>query len=205
MKARFTWSLAVLALAPTARAEDLTPERIAFIQHEQAKADEEIAKQHGDKGPADMDNDERRQYIEERAAAEQKVLEGQGVSAKELAIRSLRMNPDERAEYQQAQQQILEKERAEQEAKQKAADEKAAAEAPREAKDVPVQRGVTDAQPVMVVGEEDTPEEVAAHEDAKLKGPGEPAAPAAKAKPGKAAKPAAKAKAKPAKKSKKDE
>jgi hypothetical protein len=138
--------LIALSLPLAARAQELTPAMAAQIEHDQQKAFEEIDKKHGNKLPSELSTDERRDIIHERAAAEEKVFDKRGVDRKDYTKYVTKMPLDDRATMKEATK-ALEKKDAEEKVK-KEADDAAPKDAPRDAKDIPVQRGFNDANPV---------------------------------------------------------
>ncbi len=93
-----TLFLAAFLLSFAARAGDeLTPEKMGQIDHEQQKASDEIDKKHGGKKPSEMSQDERREIIREKAAAEQAVLDKHGVDKKDYTRASAKMGRDDYA------------------------------------------------------------------------------------------------------------
>jgi hypothetical protein len=96
MKAmRALFVCAVLA-AFGALAEDLSPEKLGQIEHEQNKAAAEIDKKYGNKKPSELSSEERRQMIKDKAAAEQSVLDKHGVEKKDYVHAQTRMGKDDR-------------------------------------------------------------------------------------------------------------
>jgi hypothetical protein len=93
---------AVLLLSVPALAEALTPGLVAKIKDEQETAERKVSKAYGDKKPSELSSDERREIIQKTAAADEKVLDSHGVSAKEfnryVATMSLEERKQEQAE-----------------------------------------------------------------------------------------------------------
>ena len=133
---------AALAAAPLAFA-DLDPDQLAKIEREKDEALADVAKKHGDKKPSEMDAAERKQLIQEQAAAERAVLEKNGVSAKEYARGSAKLSRDGRDQMKKTSKELEEKAKA----------DKAAAEAAKNKKgEIPIQRGFNNRNPVEVEG-----------------------------------------------------
>ncbi|MFT3840007.1 MAG: hypothetical protein QM723_23670 [Myxococcaceae bacterium] len=92
-----TLFVAVVLSAFTAFAGDeLSPEKLGQIEHEQNKAAAEVEKKYGNKKPSELSSDERKQMIKDRAAAEQAVLDKHGVDKKDYVHAQTRMNRDDR-------------------------------------------------------------------------------------------------------------
>ena len=89
--------LTALLLTCSAYADDLTPENMAKIQNEQAKANEAIDKKYGNKKPSELSADDRRQMMKDKSAAEREVLEKHGTDPKSFARASSKMSRDDRA------------------------------------------------------------------------------------------------------------
>jgi hypothetical protein len=78
--------LAALVLSSSlAFADDLTPAKAATIQRQRKAALDEVNKKYGNKKPSELTNDERRALISEQNEAVGKVLDKNGVSAKEFS------------------------------------------------------------------------------------------------------------------------
>lgn len=136
-----------LMLGGTVRAADLTPEQVAKIRLSEKAELKKVADAHGNKKPGEMDNDERREVIEQQAAASQSVLDKEGVSAKDYANYTARMSLEERAREKAAEEKL--------EAEAKAAAEKKAAEEKAKASAEPeVQQGFDEEHPVEMEAKE---------------------------------------------------
>lgn len=98
--------------------EELSPEKLGQIEHEQNKAAAEVEKKYGNKKPSELSQDERRQMIKDKAAAEQAVLDKNGVDKKDYVHAQTRMNRDDREQAQRVTKN-LEKKELEDEAKKK--------------------------------------------------------------------------------------
>jgi|GEM_PF-1199113 hypothetical protein len=146
-------SLALIALCLAFVADEpLSAEKTAVISREQEKAQAEVDAKYGNKKPTELSADERRQQAKDRAAAEQQVLDKNGVSAKEWARESLRKDREQFAQQKELKKQLIEK-------------EKAAAEAIKKAqaqlKEVQVQKGFSDENPVTLEEKENEDGKVA--------------------------------------------
>ncbi len=129
------WLCLSLFVSSAAFAAELTPELAAKIQLEQKRALEKVSQAHGNKKPSEMSKDERRQVIQEEAAAQQAVLDKYGVSAKDYARYGAKQSRRERAATQAAEEALEQKER----------DEKSA---PKKTDEVEIQRGFDEKNPV---------------------------------------------------------
>lgn len=89
--------LAVLASFAVHAGEDLTPQNVAKIQNETAKAQAEIDKKYGNKKNSELSADERRSMQKEKAAAEREVLEKHGTDVKSFSRASSKMGREDRA------------------------------------------------------------------------------------------------------------
>lgn len=87
---------ALLLWGAAAHAEELSPEQVGKIQQQEQEALDKVNAAHGNKKAADMDRDERRQFMEEQRQASKEVLEKNGVSAKDYARASSTMSRDDR-------------------------------------------------------------------------------------------------------------
>ena len=137
--------LATLSLAlPALADEELTPEKSAKIERDKTKAMDEVDKKHGNKKSSELTSEERKEVIGERAAAERAVFEKNGVTAKGYTAYTSKMNKDDRAATKAADAKL--------EAKEKA-DAAAAAEKAKNGdgpKEVQVQHGFSDSNPVVL-------------------------------------------------------
>ena len=141
---RLTLILALCSLAAPALADDdLSPDKVAKIEHEKSQALEAVDKKYGNKKSSDLTSDERREVIRERSAAEKDVLEKNDVKAAEYVRYTSKMNVDDRAATRAAASKLDEKEKAAATAKEK---EKAAAGP----KEIPIQRGFNENNPVIL-------------------------------------------------------
>ncbi len=129
----------VTTLSLSLVAGQLSVEQTANISRENDKAQAEVSKKYGNRKLTEMSPDERRSMMRDQAAAERKVLDQNGVSAAEWAKASEKVGRGDLAKRQELKQALIEKEKAEAEAKAKAA----AGE-----KDIEVQRGISEENPV---------------------------------------------------------
>jgi len=162
--------LAALALflGPSAFAAEpeLTPERLAAIQHDEEKALARIQKEHGDKQPAQMSSDERREVIREEQAAKREVLAKHEVDAKAYVVRSSKLSREEQAQVAQARQALEEKDEAE--AREQAAKAPPPPEPPAN-QEVIIRKGLGEEDPVDVLDSDDfdsAPDDAAAQDEA---------------------------------------
>lgn len=144
---RFTLILALFTFSAPALAEDdLTPEKAAKIERDQTKALEAVDKKYGNKKSSELSNDERREAIRDRAAAEREVLEKNDVSAKAYTQYTSKMSVEDRAATKAAGARLEEKEKAAA-SREKEKEKGKAAGGPRE---IPIQRGFNDNSPVVL-------------------------------------------------------
>jgi len=127
--------------------EELDAEKVARIRLEEQAALDAVNARHGNRKPSELSSEERRQVIEEQQAASTKVLEKHGVTAKEYARHTARMGP-EGNEAVAAATKRLEAE----------AQAKKDAEARRQAepKEIPIQQGISEKNPVQLEGDTGT-------------------------------------------------
>ena len=138
---RVTLILCCLATAVWAD-DELTPEKSAKIEREKTKALDAVDKKYGNKKPSELSNDERREVIRDHATAEREVLEKNGTSAAAYTRYTGHMNREDRAATKAADAKLEEKEK-----RAAAEKEKAAAAGPKE---IPIQRGFNDSNPVVL-------------------------------------------------------
>jgi len=136
---------AVVGLSLAARAQDLDPAKAAQIEHDQQKEYDKIDEKHGNKAPNEMSSDERRDIIRERAEAEQKVFDKQGVDRRDYTRYNNTLGRDGLAAKKAASEKLAQKDEAEKKAKEA---QKNDPNAPRDPKDIPIQRGFSDQNPV---------------------------------------------------------
>ncbi len=127
--------------------EELDAEKIARIRRDEQKALDAVNAKHGNKKPSEMSSAERRQVIEEQQAASAKVMDKHGVSAKEYGRHTARMGPDDNEAVAAATKRL----EAEEQAK-KAAEAKKQAEP----KEISIQQGISEKNPVQLEGETGT-------------------------------------------------
>ena len=125
--------------------DDLTPEKAAKIDRDTQKALSAVDKKYGNKKSSELTSDERRQIINERAAAERDVLEKNNTDPKAYTKYTSRQSKDERAATKQAGQALEDKEKAA-EADAAKAKETAAAEP----KEIQIQRGGAGRDPIIM-------------------------------------------------------
>nr|QKW94313.1 hypothetical protein [Stigmatella aurantiaca] len=119
--------------------EALTPEKLALIHRDEQAALARVNESYGNRKPSEMTSAERRQSIQAQQEAVASVLEKHEVSDKEYARHVARMSLAERDAVAAA-------------AKKLEAEEKAAREAaqnrPLQPEEIPIQNGISDANPV---------------------------------------------------------
>ncbi len=145
--------LAALSLAaPAFGADDvLNPEKAAKIDRDTDKALKEVDKKYGNKKPSELTSDERKAVIQERAAAERAVLDKHNVDPKTFTNYSARQTREERAATKQAGQALEAQEKA---AEADKAKEKEKAGGPKE---ITIQRGGGDNNPIIMEEKEGAP------------------------------------------------
>ncbi len=134
--------LSLAAAAVALLLADIDPETVAKVQHDRDKAMADINKKYGDRKSSELSQDERRDMIADQQAADQKVLEKNRVDAKEMARYEATMSLDERAAAKAAKEKLVEKDKKDAEAKKKAAED------PKGNREIPIQRGFSDNNPV---------------------------------------------------------
>lgn len=132
-------SLSLVIVTLILSADEVAPDKAAAIELEQQKAQSEVSAKYGNKKLSELSQDERRQMVRDSVEADKKVLEKNGVDAKDWQRQQMKKD---RAEYAQGKQRV--KELAE---KQKAEEEKQKAEAGK-SDEIQIQRGITDSTPV---------------------------------------------------------
>ena len=86
--------LSTWLITPTlAFAGDLSPEQLARIKRAEKAAVDKVNAAHGNKKSSELSTAERREMIREQQEAVQKVMDENGVSAKDYARQSARMGP----------------------------------------------------------------------------------------------------------------
>lgn len=131
-------TLLTLCLALAAD-EPIAPEKSAVIEREQQKAQAEVNAKYGNKKPTELSREEQAQRAKDLADADKGVLDKNGVDPKQWARESLKKDRDAYAQGKQRVKELEEKEKAAE------AKKKADAEAPKE---IEVQRGVSEENPV---------------------------------------------------------
>jgi hypothetical protein len=135
--------LAALSFAlPAFADDDLNPEKAAKIDRDTDKALKAVDKKYGNRKPSELSSDERKQVIQERAAAEREVLEKHNVSPKAYTSYTARQSRDERAATKQAGAAL--------EAKEQAAEAEKAKEAAGGPKEITIQRGGAGRDPIVM-------------------------------------------------------
>ena len=129
-----------LALSLTLAPDEFDAERAASIEREQAKETAAVTAKYGNKKSTELSRDERAQMIRDQSAAEQKVLDKYGVSPKEWARAQMNRSREQADQVRQANKAL--------EAKEKAAAEKAAAEKAGGPREIVIQRGISEENPV---------------------------------------------------------
>lgn len=131
-------SLVTLFLALVAD-EATTPEKAAVIERQEQKAQADVAAKYGNKKPTELSHEDRKEMDKDLANASKAVLEKNGVDPKQWARDSLKKD---RAGFAKTKELVKDME-----AKEKAAEEKRKADA-NAPKEVQVQRGVSEENPV---------------------------------------------------------
>jgi hypothetical protein len=93
---------ALLAFPASAFADPPSPEDVAKIQYEQDQANADIDKKYGNKKSSEMSSSERKEMMNDKAAAERAVLEKHGVSAKDFSRAQAKQSLDDRAQTREA-------------------------------------------------------------------------------------------------------
>lgn len=132
-------SLVTLCLALVAD-EPIAPEKAAAIEQAEQKAQAEVAAKYGNRKPTELSREERKSLDKDMADASNKVLEKNGVDPKAWARESLKKSRDGYAKNKELVKELNEKDKAAQEAAKK----------PSEPKEIEVQRGVTEENPVVL-------------------------------------------------------
>ena len=136
--------VSLLCLLLAAAPDDLSPEKAAVIEREQAKATSAVAEKYGNKKPNELSRDERSQMIRDQAKAEKQVLEKNGVEAKAWARYGAKQSREDLAKTKAATKALDAKEKADEEAA------KHVAAPPKTADEVGVQRGGNEENPVVL-------------------------------------------------------
>ncbi|WP_244237217.1 hypothetical protein [Corallococcus llansteffanensis] len=139
---------ASLVLAPPVLAEEegLSPEKVAAIRRDESAAQAKVDAAYGNRKPSEMSNAERGQAIRDQQQEAAKIMEKHGVSAKEYAVYTARMTPDDNSRAANEAKRLEDKAKAD-----KAAEDKKRAAGDGE---VHIQQGFSDAEPVELEAEE---------------------------------------------------
>ena len=133
-------SLPLVALCLSLVADEpMAPEKSAGIEREQQKAQAEVNAKYGNKKPTELSRDERSQLAKDLANADKAVLDKNGVDPKQWARDSIKKDRNEYAKGKALVKGLEEKEKA---------DAKKKADAANEPKEITVQRGVSEENPV---------------------------------------------------------
>lgn len=127
--------------------EELDAEKVARIRRDEQAALKEVNEKHGNKKSSELSNEERRQVIEEQSEASAKVMDKHGVTAKEYQRHTARLGPEGNAEVAAATKRLEAEEQA-----------KKDAEAKRQAepKEISIQQGISEKNPVQLEGDTGT-------------------------------------------------
>jgi hypothetical protein len=132
--------------------EPIPPDKAAQIEVDYAKEQAKVDEKFGNRKLSEMSQEERRELTRERAAAEQRVLDKHGVDAKQWAREQMKRD---RTQYADMKQRVKEREAQEKAAKEAAA--AAARKAAGENAEIPVQRGINEQNPVVLMEAEGAP------------------------------------------------
>ena len=133
-----------------AQEEELTPEKIAAIRRDEQAAQARVNAAYGNRKPSELSNEERRQVIQDQQKAGLEVMEKHGVSDKAYSRQVARMGREEREAVKQAEKKLEAEELAAREAARKKAEQ---AQNPPE--EVPIQKGISDENPVELESSQD--------------------------------------------------
>jgi hypothetical protein len=133
-------SLVTLCLALVAD-EPISPEKSAKIEQAEQKARAEVTAKYGNRKPTDMSAEERKSLDKDLADASKQVLEKNGVEPKAWARESLKRDRSDYAKTKELVKELNEKDKAQAEAAKKAASEP---------KEIEIQRGSSDSNPVVL-------------------------------------------------------
>lgn len=126
------------ALLLTLAADDLNPEKAAKIQKDRDKAMADVAKKYGNKKSSELSQDERREMIRDQREADSAVLDKHGVDAKDFARYEAKMSLQDRAATKAERERLDKKEQ----------EDKKAKEQQSGPKEIVIQRGFSDSNPV---------------------------------------------------------
>jgi len=130
------------AMAPRARAQDISVQDVAAAEREEKAALAKVEAAHGNKPPQELSAEERAQIIREQQEASQEVYARHSLDTKAFAKRQMRMSPSERGQ--------VEAEKARMAEEEKARLEREAAAAKAEPEELVITRGVDEKHPVDV-------------------------------------------------------
>ena len=132
--------LAACLLPALAFAGDLSPDTVAKVEHDKTKAMDEVAKKYGNKKSSELSTEERREMMKDQSAALNSVYDKNGVDPKEYSRYEARQNLGDRAATKDAAGKL----------EQKDADDKKKkeADANKPPKEIQVQRGFSNENPV---------------------------------------------------------
>ncbi|WP_224372978.1 hypothetical protein [Hyalangium versicolor] len=131
--------------------EDLTPQKIAEIRRDEQASQAKVNAAYGNRKPSEMSNEERGQAAREQQAAGMAVLEKHGVSDKEYSRHVARMGREESAAVAREEKKLDDEAKAAQAARDaKAAEKKRIEEEGLPPDQIPVQRGFSDENPVVL-------------------------------------------------------
>lgn len=137
-------SLPALLLSLALGADDgLSLEAQAQLDRDLEKASSEVSKKYEGKKSSELSQDERRQMIKDQAEAQKKVFEKAGVDPKQYEREQLKRGRDDYAKQKDMVKALAEKDKAAAEALKKATEKM-------KEKEVQVQRGISDENPVTI-------------------------------------------------------
>lgn len=141
-------SLQLLTLLLALGADEIPTAKAAIIARDQAKAQAEVQAKYGDKKPSELSQEERRQMVKDQTAADREVLDKHNVDPKQWAREQMKRDRADYAAAKEASKELAEKDKAAAEAAKKAANEP---------KEIVIQRGGGEGNPVTL--EEKAPED----------------------------------------------
>ncbi len=127
--------------------EELDAEKVARIRRDEQAALNEVNAKHGNKKSSEMSSEERRQVIQEQQAASASVMSKHGVTAKEYERHTARMGREGNKAVDEATKRLEAEEQAKKEAE---------ARRKAEPKEIPIQQGISEKNPVQLEGETGT-------------------------------------------------
>ena len=135
-------SLSLVALCLTLVADEpISPEKSAKIEQAEQKARAEVTAKYGNRKPTDMSSEERKSLDKDLADASKQALEKNGVDPKAWARESMKRDRSDYAKTKELVKELNEKDKAQADAAKKAA---------AEPKEIEIQRGSSDANPVVL-------------------------------------------------------